>query len=120
MGDNISLGEGDLSYHFHYQGLVLAKADGTKLTFDDTLTYNDSYFSMKGTEFNKNLALMTYPLNYSSASKEKGAEFFSTLVFPNAYYSPDYDLEDTPEAVKLACDRMINFALTQGLFPLFG
>lgn len=92
--------EDDIVYDFSYRALVMKDDNGEKFKFNRKLIYNDSFFVTKGTTFNNGLALMSYPLIYSTLTKEAGTKFHSALGFSDITFSPDYDAPDSPETVK--------------------
>ena len=90
----------DIPYTFKYSSKFFPDEDGEPSLFTCDLVYNDAYFLTSGTTFIKELALMSYPLNYAAETKEECELFFDTLGYSSIFHSLDYDTPDSPETVK--------------------
>ena len=65
--------------------------------YELTFTYKDALFQGKTTEFNKDLAMLSYGLSIATEEKEMLVNFNKDLGFTNTEYASEYD-----EGVKIA------------------
>ena len=90
----------DPNYHFKFQSVLVTDEEEKPLEFSYDIPFASLKFDKSGTEFNNDLALLSFAFTFSSYDKTIVNEMYGAFGFDNIINSEDYDKEETENSIK--------------------